>query len=370
MNNKPLRILIAPLDWGLGHLTRSVPLMEYLVSLGCHVVFAGNESQRKYIAQILPKVALIHLDGYQVQYARTKFGFMPRLFAQMPRVFRCIKNEHQWLKNVVVEHRIDGIISDNRYGLYHTTVPSVILTHQLQILSGVHAKIDAVLRKIHYRLIERFTACWVVDIAEGDGLSGKLSHPKILPKVPTQYLGFLSQLHPFNHKNSSKDFVVLVLLSGAEPQRSILENLLWQKAIKSNLHIVFVAGSNKAQAPSQIPAHISYHKRLVGKDLQAAFKAASVVVCRSGYSSLMDLLAMRKKAILIPTPGQTEQEYLAKLMQQKGYFMAAQQHKFDIQTSVLNAQLFPFSIPENEDFFEQYKSVLTNWLISLKESRN
>jgi hypothetical protein len=145
-----------------------------------------------------------------------------------------------------------------------------------------------------------------------------------------------------------------------------LSDILWKKAVKSDKHIIYIEGSEKTPTPSYIPDHISYHKRLSEEELFVALEAADYVICRSGYSSLMDMLAMGKKAILIPTPGQTEQEYLAALMHRKKIFMSAKQHKFDIQTSILNASLFPYRTIEYGNDFEIHKKVLENWIADLK----
>ena len=135
MNKKQLRILVAPLDWGLGHVTRCVPIIRHIIALGHQVVFAGNHSQQQYIRSVFPKIDCVLLDGYNVQYAKTRMGLIPKIIAQIPRFKKCIKSEHQWLQSVLKTHHIDAVISDNRYGLYSTQVPCVLMTHQLQIQS-------------------------------------------------------------------------------------------------------------------------------------------------------------------------------------------------------------------------------------------
>lgn len=290
-------------------------------------------------------------------------GLLPKIIGQIPRLKRCIKAEHLWLQNTIKSHRIDAVISDNRYGLYNPYIPCVLMTHQLQIRTGINVSLDRVLLKMHYRFIEKFNTCWIVDVAEDDGLSGALAHPSVFPKIKTDYIGLLSQCAGLNNKiKKDNDFIVLILLSGTEPQRSILSEMLWKKAIKSDRHIIYVEGNENASVPPIIPDHISYHKRLTERELIIAIEAASVVICRSGYSSLMDLMAMGKKAILIPTPGQTEQEYLARLMHEKKIFMAARQQKFDIQTSLLNATLFPYRTIQFGNAFEIHKAIIEDWL--------
>ena len=293
-------------------------------------------------------------------------GLIPKIIAQIPRFKKCIKTEHQWLQGLIKSHKIDAVISDNRYGLYSAQIPCVLMTHQLQIRSGLSVHLDKILLKIHYRFIEKFDNCWVVDVAEDDGLSGTLAHPAVLPKIQTDYIGLLSQCAGTSPKKKSEETdIILVLLSGVEPQRSILSGILWKKALKSDKHIIYVEGSEAAPKPNIIPEHISYHNRLSEKELVTAIDAADFVICRSGYSTLMDLLAMGKKAILIPTPGQTEQEYLAALMHRKKIFKMVKQHKFDIQTSLLNASLFPYRSIEYGNAFERHKETIELWLQNL-----
>ncbi|MCC6187231.1 MAG: glycosyl transferase family 28 [Chitinophagaceae bacterium] len=371
MNKKQLRILIAPLDWGLGHVTRCVPIITHIQEAQHKVIFAGNNVQQAFIKNTFPNIECIFLEGYNVAYAKSKAAQIPKMIAQIPRLKKAIKREHLWLQNVVKSHKIDGVISDNRYGLFQSHVPNILLTHQLQIKSGYSKWIDKFLLKMHYNFIDNFHQCWVVDTTEDTGLSGDLAHPRVLPKkAKTRYIGLLSQCRIAKEKKAKdEDNLVLILLSGAEPQRSILSSILWKKAIKSDRHILFVEGSQQAIAPTIIPDHIDYHKSLSASDLHKAIAAASIVICRSGYSSLMDLIAMQKKAILIPTPGQTEQEYLAKRMHKKKIFMAASQQKFDIQTSLLNASVFPFAQNDFQQLFDMHQAPLNNWFAAIIKAK-
>ncbi|MDI9319764.1 MAG: glycosyltransferase [Phycisphaerales bacterium] len=362
--------MIAPLDWGLGHVTRCVPVVQHILSLGHSVVFAGNNSQQNYIRSIYPTIEYADLVGYNTQYSKSKIWLVPKIVTQIPRLKKCIKREHLWLQSFVKTHHIDAVISDNRYGLYHSNIPCIFVTHQLQIRSGYSAFLDKLLLKIHYRFIEKFTGCWVVDIAEDNGLSGSLGHPEILPKIKTEYIGLLSQCAVIKKEATPTiEYDALILLSGAEPQRSILADALWNKSIKSDKHIVFVAGSDTATVPENIPPHILYRQRLSSDDLVLAIQSAGMVICRSGYSSLMDLIALDKKAILIPTPGQTEQEYLASKMNKEKIFMAAPRSKFDIQTLLINASVFPFSANKFKDSFVRFKPILDEWLNEIKKTK-
>lgn len=367
VNNKKLRILIAPLDWGLGHFTRCIPIIDHLLSQNIEVFFAGNASQIKNIKSYYNSIKTLELEGYNIRYSKSKWNFMWTLLGQTFRVIKTIKQESQWLKEIVEQNKIDAVISDNRYGLYNASIPCIIITHQLQILSGKGKWADKLLLKINYKLIHKFSQCWVVDTNEGTGLSGKLGHPESLPKIPTKYIGLLSAMKYKEPPKTIEDKnLILILLSGVEPQRSILSDKLWKKAIKTDKKIIFVEGSESAKTPQEIPQNISYHKRLNHQDILVAMNKATVVICRSGYSSIMDIIALQKKSIIIPTPGQTEQEYLARYLSKKRICMTISQNKIDIHTVLLNASLFQYNTSHNFDKeFGTYKDKLNTWIKEL-----
>lgn len=354
------RILLAPLDWGMGHTTRCVPLIQYLLQNGHSVVFAGNEHQCSYITKTFPAIETIHLEGYNVQYSHSASGFMFSLLKQIPHLLKTVKEEHNWLLKLATQEHFDGIISDNRYGLFHPTIPSVIITHQLQVLSGMGAMADNLLRLMHYKRLKQFNQCWIADVAGKPNLAGKLAHPKTLPPA-AKYIGLLSQIE--NNTGFTEEHL-LVLLSGPEPQRSILSDMLWQQIQDYKGKVVFVEGSEDVPVRN-IPAHVSYHKRVTKDVLQPLLERAAMVICRSGYSSLMDLAVLNKKAILIPTPGQTEQEYLGKHLHQDGVQYCAAQKNFNLQQALSATEKFPYRMLLLHNAHQQYKTVLDEWVKNL-----
>lgn len=365
ISNEQKYILIAPLDWGLGHTTRCVPVIRHLLSLGQHVIFAGNASQRRYISDLFPGLEQVHLKGYNVRYTRSKSLFMLRLLLQLPRLLRTIRQEHDWLERLLTEKPLAAVISDNRYGLHNKGIPSVIITHQLEVRSGLGRLADGVLRRLHYRYLSRFDACWVADAADPPGLSGRMAHPGPLPPN-TRYLGLLSQLHRDDSRQEGRGSYLLVLLSGPEPQRSMLAKLLWKQLSDYPGPVVFVEGSDQVEKPAAVPEHITWHQRVSGPLLDNLITEASLVVCRSGYSTLMDLVALRKKAIVIPTPGQTEQEYLASHLHDQGVFLACKQEGFNLRAALDAAAFFPFSSLKLAETFELHRTVLSEWTDELR----
>jgi hypothetical protein len=331
--------------------------------MGHEVVFAGNQSQHRYVHSVFPDLSVLDLPGYNVRYSRSRNTLLLKILSQLPGIHRSILLEKKWLAETIKKQRIDAVISDNRYGLYHAEIPCVIMTHQLQILSGSGWPFDALLRRIHYRYLQKFNECWIVDVPDTDlNLSGIMGHPVQMPKMRIRYLGLLSQFTPELQRSLRSEPEVLVLLSGAEPQREILAGQLWKKTLSSDYPIVFVAGSEDAETPEWIPEQVHFYTRISGAVLAQELRHADYVICRSGYSSIMDLLALGKRGILIPTPGQTEQEYLAKHMHRMGLFPEARQHKFDIDTSLLNAGLFAYVQYDFRDAFSLHKRILQEWM--------
>ncbi len=367
LNHTPKNILVAPLDWGAGHTTRCIPLMRHILDAGHRVIFAGNDRQQAIINSEMgdDAVTMVHLEGYNITYSPLNRIAQAGLLLQAPSVMAAIRNEQQWLRAAVKQYQIDGIVSDNRYGLYHSSVPSVIITHQLRVLSGMGRLPDNIVQRLHYRWLSRFGAVWVPDMPGADNLAGQLSRPAVLPPG-THYLGLLSRFSGMvlPEKDTDPDRL-LVLLSGPEPQRTILSQILWPQVAAYHGPVVFAEGSDSAAAPAVIPPHVCWHKRLSGTALATEISCAGMVICRSGYSTLMDLGVFDARAILIPTPGQTEQEYLGRIMQQQGHYYCTPQSGFSLEQSLKKAQgLKDASGPERR-VFDIHKEVVSQWLTTL-----
>jgi UDP-N-acetylglucosamine transferase subunit ALG13 len=327
------------------------------------VVFAGNQWQQDYIQKTFPDIQSVFLEGYNVSYKVGNTGLMTSVLLQLPGIWKAIRREHHWLQEFTSTHNIDGVLSDNRYGLFHPSIPSVIMTHQVQVLTGLGSMADRIFRRFLYFLLGRFAECWIVDEAGHPNLSGKLAHPGILP-LRARYLGLLSQLES-RTEEGTKESDLLVLLSGPEPQRTNLSRILWEQVISLPQKIVFVEGSRSVEKPDFIPEHVTYHTWVQKSELQKLIEGTSLVVCRSGYSSLMDLVRLGKKGILIPTPGQTEQEYLARYLHSEGVFYSRPQQGFNLQNALQEAALFSFHQPVLEGAFDGYKKQVEEWLTKL-----
>ncbi|MBL7704539.1 MAG: glycosyl transferase family 28 [Taibaiella sp.] len=331
--NRKQKILIAPLDWGLGHTTRCIPIIRYLLSRG-HKVYAGAEGNAaQLLRENFPDLEILDLKGYNIEYSKKKSGFIFKILQQVPKILSTLKAERRWLDMMHRQYHFDAVISDNRYGLYHRDIKNVILTHQVQILSGMGKLADLILLKWHRRLLEKFQQCWVVDTEKAPGLSGGLAHPKRLP-ANALYIGYLSQFFDTpSQSRKPKPNHFLILLSGPEPMRSQFEAKLWQQCSGlSQYTFTFIAGKSVSKAPEQIPPHINWYPYMGAAELAKEILHAQGMVCRGGYTTIMDLQVLQRPALLVPTPGQTEQEYLARTLSQTSpVFLYDDQQHFNLE---------------------------------------
>ncbi len=356
-----LKILIAPLEWGLGHATRCIPIINELINQHCEVYIAAEGSTYYLLKQEFPELTFLSLAGYRMKYSRKENFFPWKILTQFPKIAFTIYNEHQWLKKTVKKYKIDGIISDNRFGMYHTTIPSVYITHQLLINTG-NSLTERIAQHIHYYFINKYKECWVPDY-EANGLAGRLSHPKKLPES-IKYLGSLSR---FELINSEKKYDLLVIISGPEPQRTIFEEQLLNELKIYSGKVLFVRGlpDNSEEFKIENPS-VEIKNHLCANELNAALQQSDMVVSRCGYTTIMDLVKLQKKAVLVPTPGQTEQEYLAAYLLEKKIFYTTNQKDFDLQTSLQQASTFPFSFTNYS--MDEYKNVIQQFIVSLNST--
>ncbi len=334
------KVLLSPLDWGMGHATRCIPIIRSLLSIGYKVLIAASAEQKKFLQQEFPHIEFIELKGYGIRYSKIRWLFFFKLLLQAPRFLSTIKYEYRWLDKIIDEHKIDLVISDNRFGLHSKKCPCIFITHQLTIKMAF-ALIETLVQKINYSYINRFTACWVPDAAEKINAAGILSHPKKLPAIPVHYIGLLSRFK----KNivAEKKYDYCVILTGPEPQRTILEKLILKDIETIAGKTLLVRGLPASEETIQTASNIVIKNYLPGIEMQLAFEQSETIISRSGYTTVMEILSMQKRSILIPTPGQTEQEYLAGILQKQGLIFTISQNKFSILNAVQQAKQFSYS---------------------------
>jgi hypothetical protein len=344
------KLLVAPLDWGLGHATRCVPVIRDLLNADCKIWLAGEGAQEKLLREEFPSLPFLPLKGYRIKYGKSGVG--GKILLQIPSILKSIKEENKWLKDQVSKYEFDAVISDNRYGLYHENIFSVFITHQLYIKSAFGKWSESFLQKWNYKLIDRFNECWVPDEEGENNLAGELSHPVNLPATPIKYIGALSRFSsssPFpegmpSARDGRMKGHLLIILSGPEPQRTILENKIIDQVISYPGSATIVRGLpvEKIIIPSTNTIH--FYNHLSSGELNAEAMKAEFIISRSGYSTVMDIAALQKKSILIPTPGQTEQEYLANYLVKKKFAFCVSQNEFSLLNNVEEAKKFEYYI--------------------------
>ncbi|WP_041567332.1 glycosyltransferase [Nonlabens dokdonensis] len=318
-------ILIAPLNWGLGHATRCIPIINAVLDNGDHPIIASDGQALELLKKEYPAETFIELPSYDIEYAKEGENLKLKMLKDSPKIWMAIRSEHKVLHEIIHEYKIEGIISDNRLGLYSNLVPSVIITHQLQVLSGSTTWLST---QLHLHYIKKYDYCWIPDVNDTDNLTGKLSYNDDydLEKV---YLGPLSRFE--KTENYQKKYDLMVLLSGPEPQRSILEKKLIEELNRFSGRVLFISGKVEAEQKVLKKGSITFYNYLSTSGLQKAFDRSEVVLSRSGYTTIMDLQKLGKKAFFIPTSGQFEQEYLAQLLEQKNIVPQASQADFKIE---------------------------------------
>jgi predicted glycosyltransferase len=343
-----LRVFLSPLDWGLGHAARCVPIISYLLDKKIEVIIGAEGSHLIFLKEHFPNIEYIDFPGYRISYS-AKLPVGVKVLLQLPQMVSAIKKEHEFLKEIIQKNKIDAVISDNRYGLWNEKVPSVIITHQLNIQAPAGNKF---LSKTACTYIKNFDECWIPDYEGKENLSGILSHP--IPKgINGKYIGPLSRFGPHQpqtpkgalkrphltlscEERVSKDYDLLAILSGPEPQRSKLEEIILKELnllpLVKALIIQGLPGNEYKKSGSK---NIQIFPHLNDTEFLEMVNNSALVLCRAGYSTLMDLNAIGwKKSIFIPTPGQTEQAYLGKLMQEKGLGIIFNQKGFSLKDAL------------------------------------
>lgn len=337
-NRRKLRILVAPLDWGLGHATRCIPVIYELLKLDAEVWIAGEKAQEILLKNEFPELSFLPLKGYRVRYGASRAGLLRSLFFQLPRILKMIRQENRWLQEMVNTHQFDAVISDNRFGLHHVSITSVFITHQLRIKTPLPRWMENIIQRFNYRHINQFTECWVPD--DENVLAGELSHPATMPAIPVHYTGILSRFEKAGILPVKKH--LFIALSGPEPQRTLLENKIINEISHYPGTATVVRGLPGANALIPSTNDIRFYNHLPAAAMSKEMEKADYVISRSGYSTIMDVISLGKKAIWIPTPGQPEQEYLAEFLFEKGIACYMLQHEFSLAKALEMAAGFGY----------------------------
>lgn len=346
-----LKVLIAPLNWGLGHATRCIPIIKELESLGHEVIIASDGAAMYLLQAEFPHLHPIRLPSYRIRYEGKN---MVRTMAkQLPRMLYAIHAEKKAVQKIVREQGITHIISDNRYGCLSSNTHNILITHQLHLQIPGNT-LQSITNWLLRKALNRFHEIWVPDMPNEPNLAGPLAHPPISDRV--RYIGLLTRMR--TGEVCEPDYDVAIVLSGPEPQRTLLEQRLIEQAVTLPYKFIIIQGRPKRKHHHFITDHIELVSFLTSEELNKVMLNSRAIVCRSGYSSIMDLAVLSKKALLIPTPGQTEQEYLARHLSEKGLFITQNQDELNLETALeqlpesTGFEAGAFSVEDFRDFLK------------------
>jgi UDP:flavonoid glycosyltransferase YjiC (YdhE family) len=351
-NHKPTtkNILVAPLNWGLGHATRCVPIINALILEGFNPILASDGLSLELLKKEFPKLKAVELPSYQIEYPKKGKNFNWMMFKNSPKMLKAIIGEKKVVKKLIAELNLCGIISDNRLGARSKKVPSIFVTHQLNVISG---NLSWITNQLHWNSISKFNECWVPDFKNKPNLTGKLGHLK-KSDFPIRYLGALSR---FKKTDAPIVYDLMVLLSGPEPQRSMLEEKLKIEVGKFKGKVIFIKGVVRGEQHSETIGNITFYNYMTSETLEIALNQSEIVLCRSGYTTIMDLAKLEKKAFFIPTPGQGEQEYLARKLKEAGLVPFAAQDDFKIKNLEEVNFYTGLSMPDNNNNWKKLFSL-------------
>jgi UDP-N-acetylglucosamine transferase subunit ALG13 len=361
---KKKTVIVASLNWGLGHATRCIPIIEALEQQGATVILASDGGALDLLRREFPHLRALELPAYNIRYPFR--SMVLSMAVQGHKILRGCILEYFWLKQFLKDETVDVVISDNRFGFFNKKVKSIFMTHQVQILMPIRF-LQPFVNAVNQFFIRRFDALWIPDFGHQQNLAGDLAHGLFVEKLSkiltVKYLDTLSRM---KHFSAETKYRAIIVLSGPEPQRTILEEKIGSQLEKIFLShekgtsrrkigtsyqymesndipnigksaFCLVRGVSNQQLPIKIKEqnNIEVHNVLTTTDLNQKIMESEFVICRSGYSSLMDLVALKKRALLIPTPGQTEQEYLADTLAYQNRFLTQQQDALDLEKCFL-----------------------------------
>ncbi|MDY6373897.1 MAG: hypothetical protein SPK61_04850 [Bacteroidales bacterium] len=301
--------LVAPLNWGLGHAARVIPIIKRLVNEEAEVMIGGNGESLKFLRAEFPNLKYVELPGVDIKYSSGKSQVWAVL-RQLPSIIHYSIKEHRAVKSIVLKYGINTVISDNRFGLYGSGVESIYITHQIMVKMPHLLKwLEPIVYRIHRHVIECFNECWIPDYADSESsLAGDLTHKYPLPRN-ARFIGPLSRFTSLPQKCRPVQCDVLIILSGVEPHRTMFEKVVVERFRNSEKKVVLVRG--KAGFSNVDYGNIEVHGVMTAAEILPYIVGAGKVISRCGYTTVMDMHLLKKTNVeWSATPGQTEQEYL------------------------------------------------------------
>ncbi len=347
---KTKKILVCPLNWGLGHASRIIPVIYELIHHRYDVYIGADGNAMNLLKLEFPEQKFIRFPSFTVRYGKKK-SMVPQMLLQIPKVILGIIKENIVLKKLIKSYSIDFVISDNRFGLWSKKACTIYITHQINIKLPLPLRFfEPAINKINRLIILKYNQCWIPDFEHHkNNLTGDLSHGKNLP-YNARFIGPLSRfkLCAGNNTYTGKfNYDIMVIMSGPEPQRTMLEEILTGQIKNSKYKALIVQGRPGVKQINRITDNITRISHMSTGEFLKTINRSKYIICRSGYSTIMDLIAIKRTAVLIPTPGQTEQEYLAGYLSRS--FCSTEQNKIELEEIIKKLHRYQPVIFESSD---------------------
>lgn len=336
---KPTKILYAVLDMGLGHASRSLPIIRKFIDFGCDVSIASKGRALSFLKSELPDLRFYEAPGYDIEYANNQF-LIAKLLQQLPKIFRRIKQENDFCQKIANSFSPNIIMSDHCYGMYHEKIPSYFITHQVFFAIPFDLPfISGIVSLFNLNAHKNFEKVFIPDFPNEQGglLSGKLS---VIPKNSTRYkhVGILSSL---NKVPANETIDVFISISGPEPQRTHFEDIALSQVEEIPGKKVVILGKSESEIKITDKENLAIFTHLSRAQVQQYVNKSQLIISRPGYSTIMELVELGKQALFVPTPGQTEQAYLSRRMQNAGWFYSVAQNRIELKNDVEQARSYP-----------------------------
>ncbi len=361
---KKLNILICPLEWGLGHAARMIPVAGKLLRMNHNVFIASGEDHLNLFREELPGLNYIDFPGFSPGYSRYLPQYIVLLF-KTPLLLFHIFREHYRLKRIINDYAIDAVISDNRFGLWNRKIRTAYITHMPLIpFPKPFQFMEFIGICLHRMIIRNYSLCFIPDLPGEINLTGRLSHGRRLPGN-VRYTGILSRFQdpiqpltgdplPIKHNT--------VILSGPEPQRSIFRKAILKLLRDEKTITLILEGRPGKGNEIRMAGNFAFCNHLASPEMKQVILSSEKIITRAGYSTIMELISLNRSALLVPTPGQTEQEYLGEYLSSKGLFSSCPQKNLKrIHSPEYVAEDWP------AEFIEQSSALLDKALRELLE---
>ena len=327
-------VLVSPLSWGLGHATRDLPIIRYLQARGHHVTVAATGRALSLLQREAPQCDFVEIEDYPTPYSATRY-FVPKFLAMSPIMLKAIMREKRAFAKILKTRRFDLILSDNRFNIRSADTPSFVISHQLRFMTPPKLRTFEFLTEFfNWIYLRPFDRIIVPDAADDtQNLTGRMSHQmRWLKSNKIYYAGVLAGVA---RMNVPEDVDLFISISGPEPQRTEFERIVMDHVREIKLgRIVITLGKPEVKDVQQMTDNITVYGYLDRQGQQEMMNRARMVVCRSGYTTVMELAELGKKALMIPTPGQTEQEYLGRYYQEQGFYHSVSQYSLDLPRDI------------------------------------